>query len=259
MGADNKFASDETPTPALPDSTALITGRSTGGGSKNSRCHHLIIALLLLAAAGPATKSADPVEVIHNDPTIERIMFDRRHPPDDMPKLNGNEAALTEMQFACGASVDYRIVEKRQVGDHWHVVAHIDSTRVALSLNDRIFLPQSAPLVLRAHEEGHREMNEQVYKTSAAIAKEAAQKMLAKDWEADGADLDAAGKAATDAAVRWMGDEYLAGTAKRASHLGDIYDNITGHGTKPVLVANAIRLSYEQEKKEAATRPTTRP
>jgi hypothetical protein len=210
---------------------------------------------LSLSAAAPTTSPAGAINVDTAAPTVDRVMFDRDSPPADMPALKPGEAALTRSSFECRAGVTYQIMSKEQVGEHWHAVIRIARVNFTVRLVDTVFLPMGAPILLRAHEEGHREMNERVYNEGIPLAHSAAAAILTHNWQADGPDPEAAAKAASDAAVNQMCQDYLAGTAARASRLGDIYDRFTSHGRNQMYVANAIRLSFLEEKRMPTTRP----
>jgi hypothetical protein len=207
------------------------------------------------ASAPAAITPADAVTITHDAPVVDRVMFNRASPPDAMPKLKPGEAALTRSSFECRAGVSYENLSQQQIGDHWHVVAKIHRVNVETRLTDTIYLPMMAPVLLRAHEEGHREMNERIYKEGEAAAHSAGLEIMSHNWEADGPDPDSAGKAATDMAVQQMCKAYLAKTADRASRLGDIYDRFTDHGRNQLYVANAIRLSFLEEQHMPTTRP----
>jgi hypothetical protein len=96
-------------------------------------------------------------------------------------------------------------------------------------------------------------MNERIYREGDAAARSAVADVLSRDWEADGPTPEAAGKVATDLAVHHLCTLYLDATSNRASRLGDIYDRLTDHGRNQLYVANAIRLSFLEERK-ATTR-----
>jgi hypothetical protein len=211
--------------------------------------------LLAAPATTASTAPAGPITVDDSTPVVNRVMFNRDHPQQDVPALKPGEAALTRGEFECRAGVGYQVISQKRVGDHWHVVARINHADISTRLTDTIYLPLGAPLLLRAHEEGHREMNERVYKEGDAVARSAAAQALAHDWEADGPDVDAAGKAATDLAEQQMCKTYMEATAARASRLGDIYDRFTSHGRNNLYVANAIRLSFLEEQRMPTTRP----
>jgi hypothetical protein len=225
-----------------------------------------LLCLWMLASptTAPTTAPAGNVSLIKGDPIVNRVMFTGNHYPAGMPKLKPGEAALTRSDYECRAGVSYQVIRSTRIGDHWHVVARIRHVNIEIRLTDTIYLPMFAPVLLRAHEEGHREMNERIYQEGEAVARSAAQETLARDWEADGPDPDAAGKAATDLAVRHLCDVYLEGTASRASRAGDIYDRLTDHGRNQLYVANAIRLSFIEEhqpttQKGELMHPTTKP
>jgi hypothetical protein len=223
----------------------------------------LFVCLAISQGPAPTSAPAGAVSIDKGDPVVDRVMFNRNHPPADMPKLKPGEAALARSNYECRAGVRYEVLSSKQVGDHWHVVARIRHVDVETRLTDTIFLPMLAPVLLRAHEEGHREMNERIYQQGQAIAQAAGAEIMAHDWECDGVDAKAAGKAATDLAVHHLCDVYLEGTANRASRAGDIYDRLTDHGRNQLYVANAIRLSFIEEKQPTTQtgellRPTTR-
>ncbi|MBV8780835.1 MAG: hypothetical protein JO353_05495 [Phycisphaerae bacterium] len=217
----------------------------------------LAIGLFSAIAIGAATTSESPIVIDHEPPVATRIMFDRFHKNPNMPATQPGEAALTQSNFECAVSIKYQVMSQHKTGDQWHVMVRIGQAHVHTALVDTIYLPQMAPVELRAHEEGHRVMNERVYEEGESIAQQAAGKLLDGEWPGEGKDVDAAGKAATNRAIAKFSDVYLQHTSRRASALGDIYDKLTNHGRNSLIVANAIKLSFEEERKIAATQPAT--
>jgi hypothetical protein len=213
----------------------------------------LLLLCLLDGAAASSQPSSAAIDIRNDPPVIDRVMFNRQHPPAAMPKLRANEAALTQCDFRCRAGVGYRVVSDQRMGDHWHARIAIGRVELETNLTDTIYLPMMAPTLLRAHEEGHREMNERIYKQADVVAQQTAADVLARQWEGDGDTATEAEKAASNAAIKHLCDIYLDATASRASRLGDIYDRLTDHGRNQLYVANAIRLSFLEERQ-----PTTR-
>jgi hypothetical protein len=239
---------------------------------RRARCRILLaLGFVLLArpvaspAPGQTTAPSVPLPIIdveRADPTVQRITIDPAHPPPKMPRMHPGEAALTQYYFDCAVHVNYEIVRSDRLPDgRIEVTAQIRAARVKLTLDDRIYMPTNANLPLRAHEEGHREVNERVFAADAEPAARAlAERILAKEFTGAGADEDAAGKAATDLAVNELGNVYLSVVAGRASRIGDEYDRITLHGTRPINVARAVQTAFEQdEKSHPATMPATMP
>jgi hypothetical protein len=128
------------------------------------------------------------------------------------------------------------------------VTALLGEVKVTLELADTIYLPNKVNAKLREHELGHAKINTIVYEQDADdAARSAAQKGLARRWKGTGATPDDAGKAATDAAVDFICHEYLRATADKAYHVGDIYDDLTKHGTNAKQVDDAIREAFAKQ------------
>jgi hypothetical protein len=221
----------------------------------------LVALLVLLRPDAPVFERAEPradadpeIIIERREPTVERLTFDPKNPPPDMPPLESGEAALCQFNFNCTVNLKYEVVEQSNDsggggsdgrGGESSVAAHVRQIRITLTLHNKIYLPRGAPPKIRAHEEGHRIINERVYEQAERVARRAALEVLTQTWRGRGADGDAAGKAATDVAVRQLCDAYLAGTAGKASRVGDIYDDLTDHGRNTRLTeADAIRQAF---------------
>jgi hypothetical protein len=122
--------------------------------------------------------------------------------------------------------------------------------QVTLELSNKIYLPKRALDKLRAHEQGHARINGIIYENAEPAARNAAQAAMQRRWEADGADVDLAGKAATDLAVDWIAREYLKRTADKAFRIGEIYDEITQHGKNSTSVNEAIEQAIQKQSEE---------
>jgi hypothetical protein len=128
---------------------------------------------------------------------------------------------------------------------------------VTLALDDTIFLPEPATPKLRAHEEGHRRINEMVYERDAEqAARDAAANVLARTWQGRGDTPEAAEKAATDAAIDALGRRYLARVADRAYAIGTAYDQLTDHGARLKPDEDeAIQRAFAKHAATSTTRP----
>ena len=210
--------------------------------------------LILLFLRDPAA-TQPPITIERAEPTSERITFDLKNLPSDMPKLHPGEAALCQFNFNCAVKLKYETVT--EAAGPVAVAAHIRQIHVSLTLHNRIYLPRGATPKLRAHEEGHRIINERVYEDAERAAREAALQVLTQTWRAPGNDEPAAAKAATDQAVQKLCDLYLAGTAGKAARVGEIYDDLTNHGRNLRLKeSDAITQAfarYETEQREKAS------
>jgi hypothetical protein len=176
-----------------------------------------------------------------------------------MPKLDPGEAALCQMNFNCEVRVKYEVLEQDRSGAGATAAARVRRIHMTLTLHNKIYIPRGGSAKIRAHEEGHRIINERAFEDAERVARAAAMDVLTQTWRGTGADATAAAKAATDVAVKRLCDEYLAGTADKATRIGQIYDELTSHGRNTKLTeADAIRQATarhaaEQREKAAAT------
>lgn len=207
--------------------------------------------MLLFVSAVSALTS--PIQIDRRPPTVQRIVFDPARPPADMPRLDAGEAATCQFNFQCGAR--FQSVTEQQIplpGGRVRAVVKIESMAITLTLENRIFLPRDATAKLRAHEEGHREINERVYESAEAVARAEAQRVLGQTWEGEGESADAAAQAALQQALRSFCRAYHAQIADRAYRVGSIYDELTDHGRRlNPTEREAIDLAFNRADREA--------
>jgi hypothetical protein len=184
----------------------------------------LIFALLVLSIA-----PVDPITIDTQPPTTRQVIVEN---PATMPSHHGGEDAWCRFFFNCSVHLKYEIVEQSRRDGRTIVTTQIQQVKVTLTLEDTIFLPRHGTEKLKAHEEGHRRINERVYQSAEDAARNAAREIMAKRWEGAGVDEDAAGKTATDKAVKELCDEYLTATAEKALRIGKTYDELTNHGKR---------------------------
>jgi hypothetical protein len=194
------------------------------------------------------------VTVKRQPPLIEHKTFDPSDPPKAMPHLNPGEAAVTESVFNCAVNTSYHVFEQKDGSGECRTIVKVDAVQVDLQLHVTIWLPAHAPAKLTAHEEGHRRIAERLYKDRAEKAARAAA------GKADGRRFEGAGKTCEEAADAALGkadtelcQNYLNQTGGAAARIGDIYDDLTSHGTNLKLPEDeAIRQAFEQYEKESA-------
>ena len=184
-----------------------------------------IMALLTSVAA------AD-VKIMRQLPVVERRTFDPAHRPADMPPLKGNEAAVTQSTFECGVGVNYQVVSRKPEGEHCATSIRLQDVQMTIRLRIVIWLPEGAAAKLKAHEEGHRQIDERVYQGAEQIARQVARAIDGQTITGEGDTCTAAEKQATDTAAGKLCRLYIEKVAKPASRISDEYDRITAHGTR---------------------------
>jgi hypothetical protein len=206
----------------------------------------MLLAVLMLSSL---LAPDEPIHVERRAPTTQVIDFDPAHPPAGV-NIKAGEDALTRMLFNCTVKLKYDVREHRWSNGKVHVKARIGDVRVVLELTNKIYVPKRATDRLRAHEQGHARINGIIYEDAESAAYEAARAGMNRVWEADGTDVDSAGKAATDKAVDWICREYLKHTADKAFRIGEIFDDITQHGANPKPISEAIQEAIQKQSQE---------
>jgi len=172
----------------------------------------------------------DPIAIDKRPPTTQLVIVEN---PATMPSHHAGEDAWCRFFFNCSVHLKYEITEKQEREGRCFVTAQVKQVSVILTLENTIFQPRHSTEKLNAHEDGHRRINERIYRESAeAAARDAANVIMSQPWQGSGVDEDSAGKNATDKAVQALCDQYLRATADRALLIGQTYDEITNHGRR---------------------------
>jgi hypothetical protein len=201
--------------------------------------------LILLAAL---IAPVDPITVDRQPPTTQRVIFEN---PATLPSAHRGEDAWCRVFFNCSVKLKYDIVTSERRDGRCHVVAQVRQVHVTLTLDNTLWLPKHGTEKLRAHEDGHRRINERVYDVAVDAARGAARNVMSQTWAGDGIDEDASGKDATDKAVKALCDQYLQRTANRALRIGQIYDELTNHGRRMrPSEGQAIDSAFERARQE---------
>lgn len=208
-------------------------------------------ATTLLALAFLVVPSLAAVKVDRKPADVQCKTFDPGHRPEGMPALKPDEAAVTVSRFDCEASMSYLVTSKMPHGSRCTTTLKVRGITVTLELKIEIWLPRHASARLTDHEEGHRQITEQVYREAEAAARELATPLDGKVLAGDGADCAAAEKQTSGRATEALCHDYLDRIARRASRINDIYDDITAHGTrKEPGVDEAIREAFARDRKQ---------
>lgn len=211
----------------------------------------LLVLLAVIPVLAPAVARAE-VTVDRQPAVVERRTFDPAHRPPQMPPLRGNEAAVTESKFDCKVGMDYRVLDRNHRPDGCTATLQVQGIHIELQLRVVLWLPDHAPAKLIAHEEGHRQIAERVYAQAEQTARTIAKPMDGKRVIGDGADCAAAEKRATESTAGGFCKDYLRQTATTAGRVGDVYDDLTAHGTRAEPSEDeAIRQAFGKVDSEA--------
>lgn len=220
---------------------------STADWRVSSGLHNRIAIAWLVASTGFTGLAHGDVKIDRKPMVVERRTFDPAHPPADMPPLKGNEAAVTESKFDCRVAMHYELVGHKQTVDGCVTTLRVKQVEATVKLDVIIWLPTGATAKLRAHEEGHRQIAEQIYQGAERIGRNAGATLDGKKVTGKGTDCPAADKQATDSSAGQFCHEYLKRTVGVAGQVGETYDELTAHGTRSTPAEDeAIRQAFNQ-------------
>lgn len=204
--------------------------------------------IAIIAASNCATVVAD-VTVDKKPPVVMRRPFDPAHPPAEMPPMQPGEAAVTQSQFDCSINLTYTVIGRKTTATGQCTTSlQVKGVAVNLELKTTVWLPTAAPAKLAAHEEGHRQIDERIYADADKAAREIGTALDGEVLEGEGADCAAAESSATRSAADRLCRDYLRRVAGRAGRVGEIYDQITAHGTRAKPAEReAIQQAFARE------------
>lgn len=180
------------------------------------------------------------VSVKPEPPDVKTRTFDPRHPSSEMPKLQPNEAAVTESKYSCGVQIEVEIAPQQ----NGKAIVKITGVTAELSLKVIVWLPGNASAKIKAHENGHRDISLEFFKKADEIAKKIAEKYIGKQNVADSADRSHT----TPIIQRWANEycgEYLGETEVPAEKVQLKYDDLTDHGRNRMKESDAIKKAME--------------
>jgi hypothetical protein len=201
----------------------------------------LLLTVLLL----PRVLLAE-VTVTRSDPVIERITFDPKNPPSDMPKLHPNEAAIARAAFSANTRVGGLVVERKPGESGFRATLRIDTVRINLDLHVTIWLPRNAVPKIVNHEEGHRKIAEYYYQNAEQIARQEAGKLIGQTVTGTGADYASAEDNALKDAREALNKRLLDLADAPSGKAQEYYDQITAHGTNAVKEDRAVEQAIRK-------------
>jgi hypothetical protein len=175
------------------------------------------------AAAAVVVRCASPV--------IDYSYYDTAHPrpPSDLPGSARSDdfAAATYRQFGCQPDFSVRSIQKR-AGGQFHV--EFETVTIFLNLSVSITLPDNPSPLLRAHEEGHRSINEHFYACGEQAARRIGDLLGARGVDVRAKDSEAAKRIALSTAQKTVREEYRKCITDPAGLANQHYDQLTNHG-----------------------------
>jgi hypothetical protein len=204
----------------------------------------LAFGFLLVFALAPAASAQVVVKASPAD--VKSRTFDPKHAPAEMPKLQPNEAAVTESRFACGVQIEVEITPAP--ADGGKASMKVTGLTADLKVGVVMWLPGSVSSKIRAHEAGHRDITLAFYKNAEQIAKTIGEKYIGKQVAVDGVEEKDTHPVIQRLANEYCG-EYLGQTEVIAEKVQQRYDELTDHGRNRLSEKDAIKRAMDETAK----------
>src|SRR4051794_11779342 len=107
------------------------------------RCHRCVAVLIVLVSGSVVL--AEGVQINRAKPQIQRHSFDPKNPPQQMPALEKNEAAVTHSEFGIETAPSLEVIDQEKRGGKTVAKVRLDGVTTNLSLKIDIWNPTDAP------------------------------------------------------------------------------------------------------------------
>jgi hypothetical protein len=218
----------------------------------------LIIAAMLpgapsLAADGQADEAQGELQgvVVEVHPaTVKNRSFNPAKPPADMPKLAGDEAAVTSSGFGCATTIAVLVIDQEGSGGQWTARVRVTGVKLTTTLEMTVWLPQRAKKKIIDHEQGHRRIGELFYDQARSVAEQVGRPVIGQEFAATAATA----KQAIDAAMKEAGDglcqQYMDRLQRPAGDAQVSFDRLTDHGRNKLPEDKAIKQAVDEARRK---------
>ncbi len=176
---------------------------------------------------------------------METKTFDHSAPGPEVP-LKGREAATTHANFGYDVDIGCQTESSKRNGDLYVGTFKVTRVTAQLTLPITLWLPDTVNKRLREHEDGHRQIYEEIYGGAEKTAKKQADEMIGEIFIGQGKTMDEAHEDAQKKAAIELNRRYCNEILVYAKLVTQLYDNATRSGTNRTPVFLAIRESFFQ-------------
>ncbi|HEY9730370.1 MAG TPA: hypothetical protein V6C89_00570 [Drouetiella sp.] len=157
--------------------------------------------------------------------------------------------AYTFWSFMCRPDFQLEPVSSENAPHMW--VYKVTGVSIKTELPLRTWLPFGVKDKLRAHEEAHIKMCEEIYKSAGEIATQCGKEMMGRHIRSTAPDQSTALENARTEATRTFDAAYRQKMEIMADRAGVAFDRITNHGMNEVPEALGMKQAFDECKKSA--------
>jgi hypothetical protein len=207
--------------------------------------------VLMLAAVIPcsAAQNRAPVIIRKLPVKVSEKVFDRHNPPKGAMK---GASGLTTYFFLCDPRFTFDVTSESSSGGQTTSTIALKTADIAISLPIIVWLPEGGSEKLREHEQGHRLINEEIYKTADQEARRCAERLLKCPFTGTGSDATSARNNALKTAENAFVTQYTESTQYRSDKANAVYDAITNHGRNRRHVPAVVDYSVKSTARSAS-------
>lgn len=185
------------------------------------------------------------LSIVKEPPVVETKTFDHSNPGSEVP-IKGREAATTHCYFDYNVDIGLQALSSKRAGELYSGTFKITRLAVRLSLPITFWLPDTVNNRLREHEDGHRQIYEEIYGGADKTAQRQAEAIMAETFVGQGKTMDEAKDDAKQKAGLELNRRYSNEILVYAKLVSQLYDHATASGKNRMPVGLAIRESFLQ-------------
>lgn len=198
------------------------------------------------SAACPAfAAGGEAVTVTKDPPQVQTRTFDHTNPGPEVP-IKGREAATTHCSYSYFVDIGLQKTSSMRNGEIYSYTFKVTRLNVRLCLPITFWLPDTVNTRLREHEDGHRQIYEEIYGGADKTAQKQAQELLGQTFIGLGKTLEEAQDDAKAKIGMELNRKYGSEILSYAKLVTQLYDNATRSGTNRNPVFLATREAFLQ-------------
>lgn len=203
-------------------------------------------ALFSVSPPSAAPESNINVNVTKKLPQIETKTFQRDSPGPEVP-LKPGEDATTAWNFGYAVELACRLNTMKREGAKYRASFKITRVTATLTMPVTLWLPNNVNKRLSEHEDGHRQICEEIYATAEKTAERQAELMIGQVFSAEAKSLEEAQNQAIFEASSELNRLYCRDTLDYSRRISNLYDHLTRHGKNRTPVFIAVREAFLQD------------
>lgn len=186
------------------------------------------------------------VSITKKPAQIETRTFNPAEPGKDVP-LKPGEDATTAWNFGYTVELGCHLNTMKREGESYRASFKISRVTATISMPVTLWLPANVNKRLAEHEDGHRQICEEIYGSAEKTAERQAELMIGQVFSGEAQTLEEARTQAIFKASAELNRLYCRDTLDYSRRVSQQYDKLTHHGKNRLPVLLAVREAFFQD------------